>query len=278
MSKKDILATYYSKEPLPNDDILLVGWAGNHWDNISYFPKNYQIALVREGRGEIIVGDVASPVHKNQFFLIHPNLVHNGKPNFEIGWQVDTITLKTSFVQQLLDNAPLPIFENLIFENKAFQQIFEDCLLLLNNYDESVESESKLLFYLSELLIIPAQNSELILAKDENDAIKRAINFIEKNYKASFSLDELAENAFLSKFHLIRIFKKQVGLTPYSYQLQLKLNEARRLIFEDKSLTEIAHELGFADQAHFTNTFKKYANGANPRDLLKTAISFNFKE
>jgi AraC-like DNA-binding protein len=58
----------------------------------------------------------------------------------------------------------------------------------------------------------------------------------------------------------------------------LRLNEARRLIFQDKSLTEIAYELGFADQAHFTNTFKKYANGANPRDVLKTAISFNFEE
>ncbi len=67
-------------------------------------------------------------------------------------------------------------------------------------------------------------------------------------------------------------------MTPHAYQMQLKLNEARRLIFQDKSLTEIAYELGFSDQAHFTNTFKKYANGANPRDVLKTAISYNFEE
>jgi AraC family transcriptional regulator, transcriptional activator of pobA len=60
--------------------------------------------------------------------------------------------------------------------------------------------------------------------------------------------------------------------------MQLRLNEARRLIFQNKSLTEIAYELGFADQAYFTNTFKKHANGANPSDLLKTAISYNFKE
>jgi starch synthase len=59
--------------------------------------------------------------------------------------------------------------------------------------------------------------------------------------------------------------------------LLLTINRAL-LMFQDKSLTEIAYELGFSDQAHFTNTFKKYANGANPSDLLKTAISYNFKE
>jgi AraC-like DNA-binding protein len=278
MKKQKIQANFYSKTPLKTDDVQLIGWSGNHWDNISYFPKNYQIALIRAGDGKIIVGDVAHPIHKNQFFLIHPNLVHSGKPDFEVGWQVDTITLKTSFVQQILGDSSLLVFEKLIFEEDNYLQIFEDCLQLLNNYEDNFESESKLLFYLSELLIIPSKKTELKHIKDENEAIKRAIRFIEENYKTSFTLDDLSENAFLSKFHLIRIFKKQVGLTPYSYQLQLKLNEARRLIFEDKSLTEIAHELGFADQAHFTNTFKKYANGANPSDLLKTAISFNFKE
>jgi AraC-like DNA-binding protein len=278
MPKQKIQANFYSKTPLKTDDVQLIGWSGNHWDNISYFPKNYQIALIRAGEGEIIVGDVTYHIHKNQFFLIHPNLVHSGKPNVEIGWQVDTITLKTSFVQQIMGNNSLPIFEKLIFEDENYLRIFEDCIQLLNNYEENFESESKFLFYLSELLIIPSKKTEIRPLKDDNEAINRAINFIEANYKTAFTLDDVSENAFLSKFHLIRIFKKQVGLTPYSYQLQLKLNEARRLIFEDKSLTEIAHELGFADQAHFTNTFKKYANGANPSDLLKTAISFNFKE
>jgi AraC family transcriptional regulator, transcriptional activator of pobA len=61
-------------------------------------------------------------------------------------------------------------------------------------------------------------------------------------------------------------------------KISVNLGEARRLIFQDKSLTEIAYELGFTDQAHFTNTFKKHANGANPSDLLKTAILYNFKE
>jgi mannose-6-phosphate isomerase class I len=75
MSKKKIKATYYSKQPLSTDDVQLIGWAGNHWDNISYFPKNYQIACVREGKGEIIMGEKTYPIQAGQFFLIHPKRI-----------------------------------------------------------------------------------------------------------------------------------------------------------------------------------------------------------
>jgi AraC-like DNA-binding protein len=279
MSKKTIQASFYSKNPLKTDDIQLIGWSGNHWDNISYFPKNYQIACVREGKGEIIVGDVSHPIHAGQFFLIHPKRIHSGKPDFEIGWKVDALVLKTEFVRTLFLDKNLPIFEAIIFENEAYSTLFDDCFTLLqNDFLLNLENESKFLNLLFQLLATPSVSIDFQPLMDENEAVNRAIVYIEKHYKTSFSLDDLIEKAFLSKFHLIRIFKKQTGLTPHAYQMQLRLNEARRLIFQDKSLTEIAYDLGFADQAHFTNTFKKYANGANPRDVLKTAISFNFEE
>jgi AraC-like DNA-binding protein len=279
MSKKKIEASFYATNPLKTDDIQLIGWSGNHWDNISYFPKNYQIACVREGKGEIIVGDVSHPIHAGQFFLIHPKRIHSGKPDFETGWKVDALVIKTEFVRTLFLDKKLPIFEAIIFEKKAYSTLFDDCFTFLqNDFILNLENESKLLDLLFQLLITPSVSIDFQPLMDENEAVNRAITYIEKYYKTSFSLDDLIEKAFLSKFHLIRIFKKQTGLTPHAYQMQLKLNEARRLIFQDKSLTEIAYDLGFADQAHFTNTFKKYANGANPRDVLKTAISFNFEE
>jgi AraC-like DNA-binding protein len=279
MPKKKIEATYYSKQPLPKDDVQLIGWSGNHWDNISYFPKNYQIACVREGKGEIIMGETIYPIEAGKFFLIHPKRIHSGKPDFDMGWRVDTITLKTEFVQSLFGNKNLPIFEHIIFDNVAYKTLFDACFNLLNeNFKLNLENETHVLNLLFSLLTTPSVSIDFQALMDENEAVNRAVDYIEMHYKTAFSLDDLIEKACLSKFHLIRVFKKQTGLTPHAYQMQLKLNEARRLIFKDKSLTEIAYELGFSDQAHFTNTFKKYANGANPRDVLKTAISYNFEE
>jgi AraC-like DNA-binding protein len=279
MSKKKIQATYYSKQPLPTDEVQLIGWEGNHWDNISYFPKNYQIACVREGKGEIIMGEKTYPIRSGQFFLIHPKRIHSGKPDFEMGWRVDTITLKMAFVQSLFFDKNLPVFDHIIFENNAFKILFDTCFTLLNeDFQLNLDNETHMLDMLFQLLTIPSKSSDFQVFTNENEAVNRAVVYIKTHYKTVISLDDLIEKAFLSKFHLIRIFKKQTGLTPHAYQMQLKLNEARRLIFQDKSLTDVAYELGFSDQAHFTNTFKKYANGANPRDVLKTAISYNFEE
>jgi AraC-like DNA-binding protein len=282
---KKIEAAFYSKNPLPTDDVQLIGWAGNHWDNISYFPKNYQIACVRDGRGEILMGENVYPVQAGQFFLIHPKRIHSGKPDFKSGWRVDTIALKTEFVQSLFADK-LPIFEHIVFDNEAYKTLFDACFNLLNeDFILNLDNETRLLDLLFKLLTTPSRYSrdksvftDFPAIIGENDAVNRAIAYIESHYKTTFSLEDLMGEAYLSKFHLIRIFKKQTGLTPHAYQMQLKLNEARRLIFQNKSLTEIAYELGFSDQAHFTNTFKKYANGANPRDVLKTAISYNFEE
>jgi AraC-like DNA-binding protein len=279
MSKRDIKAEFYSKEPLGNESVQLVGWSGNHWDNISYFPKNYQIGFVKQGRGEFFVGNDVYLITEGQLFLIHPGRIHSGKPDEQLGWSVDTIAIKVSLVEELF-NSNVPIkFQDFVVADNELKKLFLKTVGLLSGYQASIENEGRLYLFLTDLLKLKAT----ILQQDEanenqNNAVQRAIDFITKNYHLSFSLDELAEQSFLSKFHLLRTFKIKTGLTPYAYQMQLKLNEARRLIFQEKSLTEIAHDLGFSDQAHFTNTFKKHANGANPSDLLKTAISYNFQE
>jgi AraC-like DNA-binding protein len=255
----------------------LVGWSGNHWDNISYFPKNYQIGLVKQGAGEFFVGDNIYPVKEGILFLIHPGKVHSGKPDEITGWAIDTIAFKASFIDELF-NSDIT-FTEFVSGDDNLKSLFNTAFDFLNSYEASLENEGNLYLVLTDLIKCKGAFSQKDADKEnQTEAVGRAIEFISKNYKQSFSLDELARQSFLSKFHLLRIFKTKTGLAPYSYQIQLRLNEARRLIFLDKSLTEIAYDLGFADQAHFTNTFKKHANGANPSDLLKTAISFNFKE
>jgi AraC-like DNA-binding protein len=279
VGKKNIKATYYNREPLGNDSVALVGWSGNHWDNISFFPKNYQIGYVRQGKGQFIVGVHNIPIEEGQLFLVHPGKVHSGKPDEDSGWTVDSIAIKRKLAEELFNTNISITFPSFVVEDIQLKTLFLSIFDLLNAFESNLENEGKLYLLLIDLLKLKATILQTEEVKGNyNEAVDRAIHFISNNYKTSFSLDTLAEQSFLSKFHLIRVFKNKTGLTPYTYQIQLRLNEARRMIFQKKSMTDIAYELGFADQAHFTNTFKKYSNGANPSDLLKTAISFNFKE
>jgi AraC family transcriptional regulator len=76
---------------------------------------------------------------------------------------------------------------------------------------------------------------------------------------------ELAKQTNTSPFHFMRLFKQTTGISPHQFILQLKIERAKQLINKSQlSLTEIAYELGFTDQAHFSNAFKKII-GVAPR-------------
>lgn len=280
-----IQAKFEEKQYPPFDFIKTLHWSGNHWDDILYFPKDYQIGYIIEGRGTFFQGETSLPIMAGQFYRVHPGNLHSGKPDFETGWAADVVVIKTDYVAEICRFEPdLPAYTPMVSttaeENAELNLNFRKVLNMLQDAEmDLILKESNLYYAIYNLITLGAQQhpdkSESITT---NAAITRAQTFIEENFKNNFSLDELAKQVYLSKFHLLRVFKQQLGISPGMYQMQLRLNEARKLIFKDLSLTEVALELGFSDQAHFTNTFKKYANGASPRDLRKTAIFYNFTE
>ena len=76
--------------------------------------------------------------------------------------------------------------------------------------------------------------------------------------ETKFSIEEMAQNAFISKYHFIRSFKAEVGLTPHQFQLQNRIRKAQRLMHNAETITEVALTTGFCDQSHFIKQFEKY--------------------
>lgn len=78
-------------------------------------------------------------------------------------------------------------------------------------------------------------------------------------------LQQLSQQAHLSPYHFIRQFRNTVGLSPYQYLLNLRIEKARQLIKQHKySMTEVAYRLGYSDLAHFSNAFKRIT-GCTPQ-------------
>lgn len=70
------------------------------------------------------------------------------------------------------------------------------------------------------------------------------------------SLDDLAGIAGMSRFHLLRAFRREAGLTPHAYLIDARVRRARALLRRGGGLADVAAQCGFADQAHFTRAFK----------------------
>jgi AraC family transcriptional regulator len=106
----------------------------------------------------------------------------------------------------------------------------------------------------------PARGS----ARAGRQKISAALQYIQSNAQ-DLSIDKLASVSHLSPYHFSRLFKQSTGLTPHQYVLHWRIEEAKRLLTRTGlDLAEIAQRLGFHDQSHFTERFRKIT-GATPK-------------
>lgn len=98
--------------------------------------------------------------------------------------------------------------------------------------------------------------------------LKQVIDFAYSYMQFNIGLHELAGLVHLSPYHFGRLFKQTVGRSPYQFILQLKIECAMKMIKQNHGpISEIAYQLNFSDQSHFSNAFRK-ATGISPRQYL----------
>jgi len=86
----------------------------------------------------------------------------------------------------------------------------------------------------------------------------QALDYIHAHFADSITIADLAAIAMQSRFHFIRTFKTAFGVTPYQYVLQLRIDEAKRLLsHSDRSITDIGMGLGFSSGSAFYRAFIK---------------------
>jgi AraC-like DNA-binding protein len=81
--------------------------------------------------------------------------------------------------------------------------------------------------------------------------------YIDENYREPIDLDTISQQAFLSRFHFHRIFRRIYHRTPHQYLTWKRINKAKDLLSENKPVTEVCNEVGFESIGSFSVLFKK---------------------
>lgn len=93
---------------------------------------------------------------------------------------------------------------------------------------------------------------------NRNVYVDKVICYLEEHFTEPISLDSIAEEVFISKYYLARIFKQITGKSPYQYLTNLRISKAKELLaLTDFPLTEIAEMSGFRDAKKLICAFKQ---------------------
>ena len=97
----------------------------------------------------------------------------------------------------------------------------------------------------------------------------KVIDYIHSRYASKLSIGELAKLSRLSESQLTRRFRKLFGVSPHEYILRVRVDAARTLLEEtNRTISDIALEVGFTDHSHFIRSFKQL-RGITPTQYRK---------
>lgn len=118
-------------------------------------------------------------------------------------------------------------------------------------------------FYQKEITKI---KSRIYSNQAQIDTVIGTRNYINNNYDTNLNLNLLSHIRFVSKFHLLRLFKKYYGQTPKQYLTDKRIEKSKHHLKTGMSITETCFAVGFEDLSSFSTLFKN-KTGLTPTEF-----------
>ncbi|SFB25856.1 response regulator transcription factor [Clostridium frigidicarnis] len=144
----------------------------------------------------------------------------------------------------------MSIYDNFEFLQRALKIKVDDYLL------KPIKPE-KVIEILDEYI---KSNEEYFLRKDlsNEDKLKHAVRYIEKNFKNNITLKDVADYMNFSNTYFSKSFKKYVGVNFNKYITEIRIKEAKRLLEKTSiSINDLAFDMGYNEPNYFCKVFKK---------------------
>ncbi len=232
----------------------------------------YSFGAIDAGLAVYCHGEHSTALKPGMTVMMEPGLAHSCNPDAQQAWSyrmlfVDAQWLHRSFLP-FASGQPtqhLKLSHHSSDAPAVYRTLSSIADALSNGTADALEVDEGLLSFIAQHALVPRE------AAAEPNADEQALGAVRDvictHVECNLSLEQLAQASGWSGYQLIRKFKQAFGQTPHAFQIDQRLNLAKKLLKQGAGLADVAHQLGFADQAHFQRHFKK-RHATTPKNYL----------
>lgn len=238
--------------------------------NHAYRPHSHPtwtVAVVERGAARFALDSTQQRAAQGELFVLEPDSVHTGMAAVPEGWAYKVLYIEPRLLHDYAerDATPPRAARWVVFRDVALRAALERAhAALASEPTPGLAVEEAVLDAVAALRphLRPGPPAR---GRDHADhaAVRRAQAHLRERWDEKVTLAELSATAGLSRFELVRRFREQTGVTPHAFQINLRIEEARRLLAGGTPPAAVAARCAFADQPHLTRVFKR-AVGVSP--------------
>ncbi|CAN7490558.1 AraC family transcriptional regulator [Cupriavidus necator] len=244
----------------------------------SYLPHTHptlSVGAVDSGTSRFACGDDAALIGPGAVVVIPAGQVHACNPVPDGRWSYQMLHFDPAWVASVLDEdgAARTALPACVTESPPVYGLVCGLNHALFSAADSVEKEAALVAFIGDLhaaIDTGAATQTMPAPVAVSARMAQLCELLRARHAERLPLAELAHACGLSRYHLIRAFRAETGMTPHAYQLDLRIQHGRRLLRQGAALAEVALLLGFADQSHFQRAFKQRV-AMTPRGYQRAA-------
>ncbi|MCY8236920.1 AraC family ligand binding domain-containing protein [Bacillus inaquosorum] len=238
----------------------------------NHFHDYYVIGFIEKGQRYLACQDQEYIINPGDLLLFNPRDTHSCE-------QIDGRTLDyrcinvmpdvmEKAVEEITGAGHLPYFSQHVLFRHELTSSLQELHILISEEKQALRKEELFLHLLEELIRRYSDVTFLNSIPEPSDEVKMLCGFLEKHYAENVTLNDLSELTGWSKYHLLRSFTKQKGITPNSYLETIRINQAKKLLEQGVRPIDAAFQTGFSDQSHMTKFFKRQV-GLTPKQYMK---------
>lgn len=246
---------------------------GNDWHSVPHTHTHTELFFIVSGKGQFLIQGQVFPVNPNNLVIINPNILHtevslNAQP-------LEYIVLGINGIELAADESSNGQF--CILDHYESLEISSCLRNILREMEQKNAGFQDICQAYMEILILRLMRNTAITTQTEPKltsgsrqcaAVRR---YIDLHFKEPLTLDQLADEAHMSKYYLSHAFKQEFGVSPINYMISRRINESKFLLSEtDLSLSQIAQVLGFSSLSYFSQAFRK-ANNTSPLEFRQSS-------